>query len=235
MIVNYIFLALAVIILDLIIAMFICSRHKNLTQIGSTCGFYALAFVTKKMKRYYPKYTKKVREDYVQDVLMLKEQNKTYVGEMFQIDKLVAYANERYKKSMQFKDMPFNTEEEIQDLLQSYPYVIFPIQRSCPHYVILKRCSNKNKARVYNNGVHIKLHLNALLEQNEDIKNIYDWNDWIDESLSLKILYFFMYKRKDRINRKRLNFLTEEQCEYLKSHPSEVTMSNQCIVAIPNK
>lgn len=199
---------------------------KLFTQIGSTCGFYALVYGMSKVTEI--KKRKVVRET----ILDSLNNGTSNVGEIFDIC-IFEQIRKKFFNECNCMVGEISCANDLDALLQNY-YIVFPILRgSTPHYVFLE--SFKNNKYIYREGIFSlklckkKQTLYNLHEKLKD-KKWYMWSDYYKRMpLNKKICGFILdrciyvtnYKLFSALNKAR-----KDKRDMLLNKKTKLNMSN---------
>jgi hypothetical protein len=195
------------------------------TQIGQTCGFYALVYALNQKDSTINK--KELLKTMVVENIENRNSN---IGEIFDIDIMFAIAN-HYFPDLGICIQEFQTIQDIQKILQKN-FVVFPVCRgSTPHYFYLESV-DKNKF-VYRSDffcVKLKKRKDKMLKAHEKLKekHTYKWQEYCTGPT------FQFTKIVNRIGdaefSKYLDEIYNQRREVLKNETEEINLYHKVLV-----
>ena len=170
-------------------------QHKNMAQIGPTCGFYVMERATKLLGK--PRFGSHSKLwTYITHLHAVDQ--KTYVGEIFDSKTLYQIlCNEFLPEHAGIELNIMKSKEELKDWLDKSYLMIVPVLRGVPHWYLV--WSENGKYYKYESmfGGKVNCNIDKIWESYQAVTKLsgseFDWATYMKEkSLFLKVLHLCM-------------------------------------------
>lgn len=197
-------------------------------QVGPTCGYYAIERLCSIIEK--RRADKRRVEAYILEEIA---KNNSYVGEIFSSNHFITVC-----KDMGLQDAQLiKTSRKLYQLLSNY-YVILPIQKTNPHFILLiRKVTNKYILCWEGSNGYRLMRLDSLMLQHQNLRPFFNWEKYKGRLNRHKD---GSYKRRFVMRLRGKNFsraIADAHNKILKQKMGlqPITLNNICIVVPKNK